>query len=341
LCAFFSDSGRRSAEIDMPQRKDEDQPFFIVGSGRSGTTLLRMILASHSRLAIPPETYFLDPLLKRLPATRPLTKDEVARAIAIVTGSIRWPDMGIDADTYAAEASALAQPTLRDLVEIVYRTHLVREGKQRWGDKTPAYIRIVPQLAELYPGARFIHLLRDGRDVAKSFQSVGWYGPLLNRNMGEWLEATELDARWRQGPLADRLFLVRYEDLVRDTERTVRGICEFLGEAYEPQMLAWEDKVDRLVPQREMGIHAKLRRRPDPGDIERWRREMSLSEQLVAEAFMGRELSRAGYARRFGGLLWQPLMPAVRYFCRLVLPLASAVWSRVGLNARKAASARS
>jgi hypothetical protein len=324
----------------MPLRKDEDQPFFIVGSGRSGTTLLRMILASHSRLAIPPETYFLDPLLKRLPATRALTNDEITRAIAIVTGSIRWPDMGIDTDAYAAEASALPQPTLRDLVEIVYRTHLAREGKQRWGDKTPAYIRIVPQLAELYPGARFIHLLRDGRDVAKSFQSVGWYGPLLNRNMGEWLEATRLDARWRRMPVADRLFLVRYEDLVRDTERTVRGICDFLGEEFEPQMLAWEDKVDRLVPSREMAIHAKLRRKPDPADIERWRREMSTSELLVAEAFMGTELGRAGYERRFGGVMWRPLMPVVRYFCRLVLPLASAVWNRIGSPARKAASAR-
>jgi hypothetical protein len=319
----------------MPPRKDEEQPFFIVGSGRSGTTLLRMILASHSRLAIPPETYFLDPLLKRFSPTRPLMPDEVMRAIAIVTGSIRWPDMDIAAAAYSTEAAALPNPTLRDLVEIIYRTYLKREGKARWGDKTPAYIRIVPQLAQLYPGARFIHLMRDGRDVAKSFQSVGWYGPLLNRNMGEWLEAAQLDVRWRDAGLAERLLLVRYEDLVRDTERTVQGLCEFLGERFEPPMLAWEDKVDRLVPQREMAIHTKLRRRPDPGDVERWRREMSVSEQLVAEAFMGVDLARAGYERRFAGLLWRPLLPAVRYFCRLVLPLASGVGSRIGISMRK------
>jgi hypothetical protein len=320
----------------MPQRKDEDQPFFIVGSGRSGTTLLRMILASHSRLAIPPETYFLDPLLKRLPTARALTRDEVERAVAIVTGSIRWADMDIATEAYRAEASAHPEPHLRDLIEIVYRAHLKREGKSRWGDKTPAYIRIVPQLAALYPEARFIHLMRDGRDVAKSFQSVGWYGPLLNRNMGEWLEAAELDARWRRMPFADRMLLVRYEDLVRDTENSVRKICAFLGEDYEPGMLAWTDKVDRLVPQREMAIHGKLRRPPDPGDVERWRREMSVSELLVAEAFMGPQLARAGYERRFGPL-WQPLMPAVRYFCRLVLPLASGIGHRIGMRVRKPA----
>lgn len=312
----------------MPSGKP-NEPFFIVGSGRSGTTLLRMILASHSRLAIPPETYFLDPLLKRLSSSRALAPVEVKRAVAIITEHVRWPDMGIATDDFTAEASALREPFLRDVVEIVYRTHLKQEGKLRWGDKTPAYIRIVPQLFEMYPGARFIHLLRDGRDVAKSFQSVGWYGPLLHRNMGEWLEAVKLDARWRRGALANSLLQVRYEDLVRDTEPTVRAICQFLGEAFEPQMLDWGDKVDRLVPQREMYIHEKLRRRPNPKDVERWRREMSLPDRLVAEAFMGRELGRAGYPRQFAGVLWRPALAATQLWCRLALPVVHKLWRKI------------
>ena len=315
----------------MSLRQDAaSEPFFIVGSGRSGTTLLRMILASHSRLAVPPETYFLDPLLKRLPASRPLDEAEVRRAVTIITGHGRWPDMGIEADAFAAAAAALPKPFLADIAGLVYRHHLSREGKQRWGDKTPAYIRIVPQLAEMYPGAKFIHLLRDGRDVAKSFQSVGWYGPLLHRNMDEWLEAMHLDGRWRLTPLADRLMLVRYEDLVRETARTVRGLCDFLGEAFEPQMLDWEDKVDRLVPHREMYIHEKLRRRPNPGDIERWRREMSAAELLVCEAFMGQELGRAGYPRLFEGVLWRPLLAATRIWCRLASPIVHKLRRRLG-----------
>jgi hypothetical protein len=313
-----------------------DAPFFMVGSGRSGTTLLRLILASHSRLFIPPETYFLLPLTAQLPADRVLTGAEVTRAVAIITGHFRWPDMGIDAAVFASKAAALPQPTLRDVVEIIYATHLAREGKQRWGDKTPPYIRIVPALAGLYPEARFIHLVRDGRDVAKSFQSVGWYGPLLHKNTSEWCEAMAVDRRLAASPLAGRFLKVRYEDLVRSTEEVTRGICEFLGEAYEPQMLSWQQQVDHLVPRREMHIHEKLRRPPGASDIERWRREMTAWEIFVSEAFMGRDLVRAGYARRFQSVAWSPLLAAARVYCRTVLP----VWSRLSRRLAPARIAR-
>ncbi len=298
-------------------------PFFIVGSGRSGTTLLRMILASHSRISIPPETYFLAPLLAELPVDRALQPNEVERAIQIMTGHYRWPDFAFAADAFVAEVRALPDPTLRAIVEIVYQRHLDQEGKVRWGDKTPPYMRIVPKLDELFPGARFIHLLRDGRDVAKSFQSVGWYGPLLHKNMAEWTEAMSLDRKWRTLIPADRYLLVRYEDLVRQTEQTTRDICAFLGEQFEPDMLGWEEKVERLVPQRELYIHSKLKRRPNPKDVERWRRDMTAWELFVSEAFMGRALSRAGYERRYDNGLWESAFPVVRAYCRCAAPVVS------------------
>lgn len=295
-------------------------PFFIVGSGRSGTTLLRMILSSHSRLSIPPETYYLAPLLDQLPIDRSLSPDEVERAVKVMTGHYRWPDMGIDSGELARDAAALVSPKLRDIVEIAYAKHLAHEGKARWGDKTPPYIQIVPRLAEMFPGARFIHLLRDGRDVAKSFQSVGWYGPHLHRNMIEWTGAIELDRRWRKLPLADRILVVRYEDLVRQTEKTTKQICEFLGEEFEPQMLGWEEKVDRLVPRRELYIHTKLQRKPSSADIERWRREMSSWEMFISEAFMGKDLARAGYECKYRSGMWAPVFFLARSYCRLALP---------------------
>lgn len=296
-------------------------PFFIVGSGRSGTTLLRMILSSHSRLSIPPETYYLAPLLDQLPVDRELTSAEVAHSINIMTGHYRWPDMGMDAGELAREGGALVNPKLRDIVEIVYAKHLVREGKVRWGDKTPPYIRIVPRLAAMFPDARFIHLLRDGRDVAKSFQSVGWYGPRLHKNMVEWSGAMELDRRWRNSALADQFLVVRYEDLVRQTQKTTQEICAFLGEDFEPQMLGWEEKVDRLVPQRELYIHEKLKRKPNQADIERWRHEMSAWEKFVSEAFMGKDLTRAGYECGYRGSMWAPVFLLTRWYCRFALPV--------------------
>ncbi|HUJ52606.1 MAG TPA: sulfotransferase [Steroidobacteraceae bacterium] len=295
-------------------------PFFVVGCGRSGSTLLRMMLVSHSRLSIPPETWYLIPLLRRFPIDRPLDADEVARAVAIMTTHYRWPDMRLDAGELRAELSRIEQPYLRDLAEVVYRWHMHAEGKARWGDKTPVYIEIVPELARLFPDARFIHLVRDGRDVAKSYLATDWIGRWLHDNTREWTRALELEQRWSGSDLRQRILQVRYEDLVLETEAVLRAVCGFIGEEFEPRMLSWQGQVDEQVPARERDAHGKLKQRIGPEGVARWQREMSTREQFVCEAFMGAHLTRMGYQRRFTGTLWAPLFAVTRLYCRTVLP---------------------
>jgi hypothetical protein len=298
-------------------------PFFVVGSGRSGSTLLRLILASHSRLSIPPETWYLLRLPETLSTDRALLPSEIDTVISTMTTHYRWPDMKIDAREFRREVCALTNPALRDIVELVYHTHLARDGKQRWGDKTPGYIAIVPRLAQLFPGARFIHFIRDGRDVAKSFQSRGWYGRWLHANAREWIDAMEFSAHWARLDVAQQILQVRYEDLVLDTEKTVRGICDFLGETFEPQMLRWQEKADQLVPARETHIHEKLKQVPVPANVYRWKREMSLREVLVCEAFMGRHLRALGYELRFGAPFYAPFLALTCWYCRNALPIVT------------------
>ena len=297
-------------------------PFFIVGSGRCGSTLLRMMLASHSRLTIPPETWFLIPLVKQFSIERPLSADEIERATAIITGDYRWPDMKLDAQAFRRDVSQLIEPSVRDLVEVVYRWHVTAEDKARWGDKTPVYIEILPELARMYPGSRFIHLVRDGRDVAKSFQATGWPsgGRWLHDNTREWTKAVRCHWRWCRSEFRDRILLVRYEDLVVAMEATLRQICRFIGEEFEPQMLAWEGKVEEQVPEREQVRHTKLKLRIGPEAVTRWKREMSARETFVSEAFMGSHLSRLGYERRYASPLWAPAFALTRLYCRTVLP---------------------
>src|SRR3954452_7620443 len=98
----------------------ENTPFFIVGASRSGTTLLRLILAGHSRIHIPPETWFIEDLVRELPLANPLTPEQVARAVAIMTTNYRWPDMGIDSGDFSRWAEALEAPKLPDIINLVY-----------------------------------------------------------------------------------------------------------------------------------------------------------------------------------------------------------------------------
>lgn len=279
------------------------------------------MLTSHSRIAIPPETWFLLSLVEQLPLDRVLSGTELHQAISVMTSHYRWPDMAVSAEELRERAARLDVARVRDLAQIVYDIHLQRSGKVRWGDKTPPYIRIIPQLATLFPGARFIFLVRDGRDVAKSFQSLMIYGKTIRQNTVEWVEANRWARKWLASPHAGSIMRVRYEDLVVDPESVLRGICAFIGEQFETHMLTWQDSVERLVPKRELHVHEKLARTTSHDDVGRWKREMSGREVFMAEAFMGRDLRRFGYDCQFRSPLWWPLFWGMRVYFEFLLPL--------------------
>ena len=313
-------------------------PFFIVGSGRSGSTLLRLMLASHSRIAIPPETWYLTDLVEEFPLDRVLEENEISKAMSVMTNHYRWPDMGLEAAEMRCRVANLSGVRLRDLVEIVYRWHMEAEGKSRWGDKTPPYIEIVPPLAAMFGDAKFIHLIRDGRDVAKSFQRQGWYGPWMHGYTREWLRAVELDMKFSKTALNERILRVLYEDLALQPEATLRRICAFIDEGFEGQMLQWRGKVENAIPDREKSLHSRLGRDMNPSDVSRWKREMTSREIFVAEALIGAQLSYFGYERRYRSELWSPLLAVTRIYCRKILPvvgLQRRVFGFVGRRLRR------
>ena len=318
-----------------PAQQRHTAPFFIVGAGRSGSTLLRMMLISHSRICIPPETWYLAPLLEHFSTESPLSKSELESAISIMTSNYRWPDMRLGIEELHQRVAGTAQSRLRDLVECVYSWHMEQEGKSRWGDKTPTYVTIVPELARLFPEAKFIHLLRDGRDVAASFQRQGWKGPWLYSNAEKWIEAVQCELSWRGSPLEKRVLRIRYEDLVLHTEATLRAICEFIGEQFEPRMLSWDDKVDESVPRRELHIHQKLKEQPSSEDVYRWKQEMSLRQVWIAESFMRAPLKRTGYDLKFRSAAWVPAMLVTRVLCRLMLPVVGLQRRALGYLGRR------
>lgn len=302
----------------QPRPMPDNTPFFLIGAGRSGTTLLRLILAGHSRLHIPPETRFLRPLVRELPLSGQLTAAQTERAVAIMTGDYRWPDMEMAAEDLRRRALELPSPRLVDIIDIVYRHHLTGAGKARSGDKTPIYFEIVEQLATLYPGAKFIHLIRDGRDVAISRIDVDW--ERYYERQFEWSLAMARRRDYLRSALAGQILEVKYEDLVANPEAIVRQVCVFLDEQFEPQMLDWRH-LTTLVPAREQHIHGRLAQPISSDGIAVWRRRLTALECFAMEACLHRDLENCGYQLRFGGLLWRPLLGATGWLLRMTAPL--------------------
>jgi hypothetical protein len=277
-----------------------------------------MMLASHSRLSIPPETRFLVPLAKHFSIERPLNEEEIESAVSIITGYDTWPDMKLGAEEFRHRVSKLTRPRIRDIAEIVYRSYMEAEGKPRWGDKSPIYITIVPELARMFPTSRFIHVVRDGRDVAMSFQATPWRGRRLHDSAERWIQALKCQRHWDRSEACNRILLIHYEDLVLNTESMLRAICRFVGEEFESNMLFWERKVDEQVPERSRIHHTKLKLRIGAEGVARWKRELSRREIFVCEAFMAPLLARHGYERCYTSCLCVPAFALTRWYCRSV-----------------------
>lgn len=274
------------------------EPFFIVGSGRSGNTLVRAILHAHSGLAIPPESYVLGRVawLGRLFRDDPW-EVQVDRLLgAFDTSEIRatW-----HLDLAGVRGRLLAAPHDRRgvdaVVDAVFRAW-VREhapGVARWGDKTPLNALYLPWLDDLFPGASYIHVLRDGRDVALSYVRAGLYGT-LEAAARRWRESVEHVRRFCAETAGERVLEVRYEELVAEPERHVEGLCRFLGVEAESGMLDFwrggRELGDTVLPH-----HANVRAPITPEHVGQWR-ELPAADLRRLESALGRTLRSAGYA---------------------------------------------
>lgn len=298
----------RAAIGDRPPTGRPPAPF-VVGLTRSGTTLLRMMLDAHRELTIPPETHFVPDLIKvaRSPDATP------ERMLEPMVGNRTWADFGISEAEMLERLGAVEPGDAGDAVRAFFEAYAERIGKPRWGDKTPAYMLSVRRIGRALEEARFVHLIRDGRDVALSQTA---------RAINEQPPAPEQAARWvkRIGKSREqarelgggRYIEVRYEDLVRDPEATLRRICEFVELDWDPEVLDYHRRAGERLREmagelRREGTHAKqaagyrvdnhepTTRPPDPDRLDKWRREMSAEDLAAYERVAGGMLTDLGY----------------------------------------------
>lgn len=295
----------------MPPRGTEDPgpshppAPFVIGVVRSGTTLLRLMLDSHPELAIPPETHFLPRVIR---ATRQGATPE--RVVWVITSHRRWGDFGLDADELLERLRAIAPLEAGPAIRAFYELYAEKQGKPRWGDKTPGYATRVRRIQRALPEARFIHLVRDGRDVVlsrarKSRRAVPI--PLAARRWKRRILSTR-----RRAETVTHYLELRYEDLVQDTERTLRRVCDYIDLPFDPAMLAYHERagerlreIDRELPprrgrprlgaRRRLAAHEMASEPPAPERVGTWRSEMSDRDRAAFEAEAGDLLTELGY----------------------------------------------
>ena len=285
---------------------------FIVGVPRSGTTLLRLMLDAHPQLAIPPETGFIPALLD----ARERGGNPAERFVATLTSFPTWEDFDLSAGELRAAVAALRPFDTGEALRAFYRLYAARLGKPRYGDKTPNYALLVNRIEHLLPEARFVHVIRDGRDVALSVRGL-WFSP------GQDMESLARD--WRDriqttrtlGRRCRHYLEVRFEALIFESGPTLRRICEFLDLPHDPRVERYHETAperllefkDRkradgsVVITREERFHNQRLSAgpPEPGEVGRYKRDMSTVERARFESVAGGLLKDLGYETEFTG----------------------------------------
>ena len=201
--------------VDAPRGGLAGPPIFVIGSPRSGTTLLRLILDSHPRISCGEETHFL-------------------RDLEAIVGR-NWELVA----TYGLERAWWLERLGRLYAEFQAEV-LGRTGKARWAEKDPTYTLHLEFVEELFPEALYVHLLRDGHDVVASFRDRWGYRSAARAARSEW--ARYVNAARALGRRLDssRFLELRYERLVADPEAEGRRLFAFLGETWQPALLDFD-----------------------------------------------------------------------------------------------------
>jgi uncharacterized membrane protein YkvA (DUF1232 family) len=254
-------------------RPSQTAPIVIGGCGSSGTTLVRHILNRHPAIFCGPEsTLFL---------SRITSPDDLADRFGFERPEVSgW--------RRAARSRV-------EFIERFQRACLARSGKQLWADKTPENLRCFPQIRRRFPQAKFVHVIRDGRDVACSLRQARWMSLEkitggADRASPEAFEACVRywaeRVRFGRGLAGDpRYHEVRYEDLLARPQETLKALTAFLGVPWDPALLDAEDGAAERAA-------APLSR----ASVGRWRQELSAAEAEIVQRHAGDLLIDLGYA---------------------------------------------
>lgn len=254
-------------------------PILIIGTHRSGTSLLRRILDSHSRIACPPESKFVLPLVEVL-------RDGQAMG-------------GLDSMGYSRQAVVRATAAF---AASFFADYAAARGKARWADKTPNYVNVLPELWELFgPDARFLLIFRHGLDVAHSLSDphrsfpaarasvARWGGPPAVAAGRYWAEQTrKIEAFRAEHPEA--CHQVRYEDLTTRPEDVLPAMFAFLDEPWEPEVIEY-GRFEHDAGFEDPDVRRRRRVVPNSGKYAEWPPELQQAVREACEPL----LSRLGY----------------------------------------------
>ncbi len=273
-------------------------PVFIIGAGRSGTTLLRSMLVAGGQIAIPTETQIVHKMALLFKTTRSLGWADQARLVIAAFESHRFfPLWQVNLGGVYQKILALPknERSLARIIDEVYMTYAAQAfpGAKMWGDQSPIHTFYLPYIKRIFPQARYIHMLRDGRDVTASL--VSRFGEdHLYESVLRWKTSLKRINQFRKQIQSRQYLEVRYEDLVREPEQVLQQVCQFIGIDYSTVMLDYW-KLPSTIEHKYDSYHKNLEKPVFDSSIGKWKEVLSAEQQQYVLKKMSRALKELGY----------------------------------------------
>jgi hypothetical protein len=272
------------------------QPTFIFGMERSGTTLLSMMIGAHPQIAVPLATTGMwIGFAERLRTFNRLAyREDVVRLVDEILAHERialW-------DAVLDRASLLQGLPLGNYGAIVARFHAEyarAKGKPLWANVDIATLDNMDVVNGWFADARFLHIIRDGRDVALSHQTMPYGAGNIAECARAWADRTTSNAKMGRILGPERYMTIRFEDLILDTQASLERICAFLGVPFDRAMLHHGDMVKEKIPEDRRWLWPSISHPPQVSKVGQWRHHMTCSQRIVFEGLARKALRIWGY----------------------------------------------
>ncbi len=275
-------------------------PILMIGTQRSGSNLLRLMLNQLPGIAAPHPPHILQRMMPLAPSYGDLNQDknfaqlvdDVCRLVEL--NPVPWEGVVLDRADVARRCRA------RSVVAVfgaVYDVLAETQGAQTWLCKSMQNVMYLPQIDAYYPDAKYLYLFRDGRDVAVSFRKAVVGEKHYYHIANEWATAQRLAIKQRSITPPERFINVTYEELTSRTEDTMRKLCAFLGVTYSPSMLEYHKSEEARRAAESSALWGNVVKPVMADNTRKFLREASEEDISIFESVAGDVLDALGYER--------------------------------------------
>lgn len=284
--------------------------LFIVGVGRSGTTLLQSMLNAHPEVVFAPESHFIKKyIVPQLNGSLPAIGN-AEKLVELLQADSDFMRLKVDVQALAAQTDFAQPHFMADVFSRALQAHGAERNALHLGDKDPMNVAYLQHIHKVYPNAYILHIIRDPRDVVLSriksdwgkgmpfFMHVAEYHFHIHKVLGEGNTL-----------FGNRFLQVHYEDLIDQPEAELKRLCEGMELAYSPEMLNFHQKSEGLVAENERAWKGNIFKPVMKGNKNKWKKGLSKRQVVKIEGGLevtmgklGYELS--GYGNAFARFVW-------------------------------------